>query len=545
VAAAVVTVWTEPYSGGTRTTRGTATLSTTYVDGAHKRFGLHRIHTAAEVGTTWDNFTVLASGSLIVSRGVSLLIGDLAVQGATSLAGALTVAGAVTLSGAVGITGYATLTGGLSLAGSASGYDAGELKFSATTNNGQNAITTFATGAAAMYFDHRATSNTGLWYWRNGTGAASTRMSLSAAGVLSLTIATGTAPLTIASTTVVTNLNADLLDGQHGAYYAPASTAITGSLTATYLPKASGGTTLVDSLVSESGTTVTVAGKLVVGTDPGNPVVDTALLRIGGSLNVSNTVFATVQGGGGGFQAFNFAGAGFISHHRAEGTIAAYTATASLADLGSYAWVVYDGAAWQTTALVSASSTEAAGVTFGSEIRFRNVLTGAAVLGTRWLVDGTGGHFVPGANNIYDVGLTATRPRVVYGYTFNASTAVVVGSPITGISWTGTIQNGGNYEGHGNIRNWIDAAGTCYQGWALGGAGGFQMARVNGAWDAQTAVLSGQDIAYFSWAGHNGTAAQTAVRISVDAAENFGATWGVNLRFATVLLGGATLATSG
>ena len=33
------------------------------------------------------------------------------------------------------------------------------------------------------------------------------------------TVATGTAPLTVTSTTSVTNLNADLLDGQHGSYY--------------------------------------------------------------------------------------------------------------------------------------------------------------------------------------------------------------------------------------------------------------------------------------------------------------------------------------
>jgi hypothetical protein len=37
---------------------------------------------------------------------------------------------------------------------------------------------------------------------------------------LTSTVATGTAPLTVSSTTVVSNLNADLLDGQHGSYYA-------------------------------------------------------------------------------------------------------------------------------------------------------------------------------------------------------------------------------------------------------------------------------------------------------------------------------------
>ena len=47
------------------------------------------------------------------------------------------------------------------------------------------------------------------------------------------TVSTGTAPLVVASTTAVTNLNADLLDGQHGSYYAPISSpALTGTPTA-------------------------------------------------------------------------------------------------------------------------------------------------------------------------------------------------------------------------------------------------------------------------------------------------------------------------
>jgi len=62
---------------------------------------------------------------------------------------------------------------------------------------------------------------------RNGNTTANTFIS---------TQATGSAPLTVASTTEVTNLNADLLDGQHGAYYATA---------AGYVPYA-GATTSVD-----------------------------------------------------------------------------------------------------------------------------------------------------------------------------------------------------------------------------------------------------------------------------------------------------------
>ena len=50
----------------------------------------------------------------------------------------------------------------------------------------------------------------------------------------------GTAPIIVDSSTLVANLNADLLDGQHGSYYAPiASPTFTGTPTA---PTASAGT---------------------------------------------------------------------------------------------------------------------------------------------------------------------------------------------------------------------------------------------------------------------------------------------------------------
>ena len=52
---------------------------------------------------------------------------------------------------------------------------------------------------------------------------------LSVTGQTISTVATGTAPFVITSTTTVPNLSADLLDGQDGSYYQPASTAITTS----------------------------------------------------------------------------------------------------------------------------------------------------------------------------------------------------------------------------------------------------------------------------------------------------------------------------
>lgn len=93
-------------------------------------------------------------------------------------------------------------------------------------------------------------------------------------------VATGTAPLTIASTTLVTNLNADLLDGQHGSYYQPLLTnPVTGTGTANYIPKwGVGGTSLTGtSNIYDNGTNVgigttapsrklTVEGSATIGT---------------------------------------------------------------------------------------------------------------------------------------------------------------------------------------------------------------------------------------------------------------------------------------
>lgn len=83
------------------------------------------------------------------------------------------------------------------------------------------------------------------------------------------TIATGTAPFIVASTTAVTNLNVDYLDGQHGSYYTNAGNLDSGTLLAARMPALTGditstagsvGTTLatVNSNVGSFGSTSTV-----------------------------------------------------------------------------------------------------------------------------------------------------------------------------------------------------------------------------------------------------------------------------------------------
>ena len=62
----------------------------------------------------------------------------------------------------------------------------------------------------------------------SATGAIATTNTVTGSRLIS-TVVNGTSPLNVSSTTVVKNLNADYLDGQHGAYYSNVSNA-TGTL---------------------------------------------------------------------------------------------------------------------------------------------------------------------------------------------------------------------------------------------------------------------------------------------------------------------------
>jgi hypothetical protein len=73
----------------------------------------------------------------------------------------------------------------LQVSGGPAGYGGGEIILN-SASDAINAIYTNAGGSVGMFFDHRATSNTGYWVFRNGTGAASERMRLNATGNLGL-----------------------------------------------------------------------------------------------------------------------------------------------------------------------------------------------------------------------------------------------------------------------------------------------------------------------------------------------------------------------
>ena len=75
------------------------------------------------------------------------------------------------------------------------------------------------------------------------------------------TVAIGTAPFSVVSTTKVTNLNADLLDGLSSAAFQTVLTnPITGTGTTNYLPKFTGTSALGNSVIYDDGTNVTIGG---------------------------------------------------------------------------------------------------------------------------------------------------------------------------------------------------------------------------------------------------------------------------------------------
>lgn len=122
-------------------------------------------------------------------------------------------------------------------------------------------------------------------------------------------VATGTAPFGVTSTTAVTNLNADLLDGQHGSYYQNASNLNAGTVPAAQMPAHTGDVTSTAGSVAltlaNSGVTagtynnVTVNAKgLVTGGSNVSYLTGNQSITLSGDLTGSGTtsIVATIAG---------------------------------------------------------------------------------------------------------------------------------------------------------------------------------------------------------------------------------------------------------
>ena len=105
-------------------------------------------------------------------------------------------------------------------------------------------------------------------------------------------VATGTAPLTIASTTLVSNLNADLLDGQEGTYYLNAdnhSYTVTTQTAATLTLDATHNTVLCD------GTSNTVTITLPTASGISGKIYNIKAINIDNAVTVDQTGAETID----------------------------------------------------------------------------------------------------------------------------------------------------------------------------------------------------------------------------------------------------------
>lgn len=101
-------------------------------------------------------------------------------------------------------------------------------KWAAAPTSDHNSLTGLQGGTSAEYYHLTASAYSGLHTHSNKSYIDTVNQNMGTAHspshvALTLTQATGTAPMTISSTTVVTNLNADLLDGKEASAFALAS----------------------------------------------------------------------------------------------------------------------------------------------------------------------------------------------------------------------------------------------------------------------------------------------------------------------------------
>ena len=94
-----------------------------------------------------------------------------------------------------------------------------------SSNTGRAQFTVNSASGTPLMVRGIASQTGDLQQWQDSTSAVISKVdsagSITAPRFIS-TQTTGTAPMTVSSTTLVTNLNADLLDGQHASVYSPA-----------------------------------------------------------------------------------------------------------------------------------------------------------------------------------------------------------------------------------------------------------------------------------------------------------------------------------
>ena len=256
------------------------------------------------INTTNPGSKLEVAGTLTVSgANLTSLGGNLTVTG-TAWTATPTISGLITATSGVTSNGLVTSNLGETVSGAA-------INLNASSNFAINIGTGTSTGAISIGGGSNTLSVNSTSWDVSTTGAFSGLTTIGMSGQLTSTLATGTAPLTVTSTTLNSNFNADYLDGQHGAYYAPAAN-ISG--TDHYISKFNGTSALENSLLFDNGTNVGIGTtnpgyKLEVNGNAlfGSSANDGAAINYasgpylkisqGGVFNAGNTVIQVSNGG--------------------------------------------------------------------------------------------------------------------------------------------------------------------------------------------------------------------------------------------------------
>lgn len=179
--------------------------------------------TNIKLGTTNNNVTVTTDGAadLLLNTNAGTNSSSITIEDGINgnVKVDLNGSGKLLINGAVNTTGTLTVGGDLIVSGTTTTVN------STTVEIGDNIIRVNTSGAASGGFEVYDGVGYKSLIWDNNdnrwefTGPAVQSTGTIIANILESTVSGPTAPLTVASTGLVTNLNSDLLDNQHGSYY--------------------------------------------------------------------------------------------------------------------------------------------------------------------------------------------------------------------------------------------------------------------------------------------------------------------------------------
>mgnify|MGYP000642420937 CR=1 FL=1 len=259
----------------------------------------------------------------------------------------------------------------------------------------------------------------------NNTDKLQVAGSVSVSDQVKSTLATGTAPMIIASTTAVSNLNADLLDGEHGAYYLDGAN-FTGTLPNNYVTL--GTMTTGNYVATIAGTTNEVE---VSGSGSETAAVTIGLpddVTIGNELTVTTGLFTPLIDTTDSSAITIVPAATFNSNVTVENSLTVgndMAITGNTTSTGDVTAVRFFGDGSALTGLVASygglTDTDTTGRTTGSLNRFN----GSAYVPTTMTEDASGNVTVGGQLNVSTIDTTdSSAITIVPAATFNSNVTV-------------------------------------------------------------------------------------------------------------------------